>query len=62
MKIGLETESYHLQFISGRMDVFQFIRKTAELGLDGVMLNINPWPGCRGGGFLNHLIPNIWLK
>jgi 3-oxoisoapionate decarboxylase len=45
MKIGLETESYHLQFITGRMDVFDFIRKTAELGLDGVMLNIIPWPG-----------------
>jgi sugar phosphate isomerase/epimerase len=45
MKIGLETESYHLQFITGRMDVFGFIRKTAELGLDGVMLNIIPWPG-----------------
>ena len=45
MKIGLETESYHLQFITKRMDVFQFIRKTAELGLDGVMLNIIPWPG-----------------
>ena len=45
MKIGLETESYHLQFITKRMDVFGFIRKTAELGLDGVMLNIIPWPG-----------------
>lgn len=45
MKIGLETESYHLHFITGRMDVFGFIRKTAELGLDGVMLNIIPWPG-----------------
>lgn len=44
MKIGLETESYHLQFITGRMDVFSFIKKTAELGLDGVMLNIIPWP------------------
>ena len=44
MKIGLETESYHLQFITGKMDVFGFIRKTAELGLDGVMLNIIPWP------------------
>ncbi len=45
MKIGLETESFHLQFITGKMDVFGFIRKTAELGLDGVMLNIIPWPG-----------------
>ena len=45
MKIGLETESYHLQFITGKMDVFGFIQKTAELGLEGVMLNIIPWPG-----------------
>lgn len=45
MKIGLETESFHLQFITGKMDVFGFIKKTAELGLDGVMLNIIPWPG-----------------
>jgi len=44
MKIGLETESYHLQFITKKMDVFSFIQKTAELGLDGVMLNIIPWP------------------
>jgi len=27
MKIGLETESFHLQFITGRMDIFGFIRK-----------------------------------
>ncbi|MBD8137574.1 sugar phosphate isomerase/epimerase [Bacillus sp. CFBP 13597] len=52
MKIGLETESYHLQFITGRMDIFGFIRKTAELGLDGVMINIVPWPGLSGWGTL----------
>ncbi|MBU3136194.1 sugar phosphate isomerase/epimerase [Clostridium gasigenes] len=40
MKIGLETESYHLLFQNGRMDIFGFIKKTAELGMDGVMINI----------------------
>ncbi|RXI50762.1 sugar phosphate isomerase/epimerase [Clostridium tetani] len=40
MKIGLETESYHLHFQNNRMDIFDFIRKTAELGLDGVQINI----------------------
>lgn len=40
MKIGLETESYHLHFQNGRMDIFDFIRRTAELGLDGVQINI----------------------
>lgn len=38
MKIGLETESYHLFFHNNRMDIFDFIRKTAELGLDGYRL------------------------
>ncbi|MFD0693444.1 sugar phosphate isomerase/epimerase family protein [Paenibacillus sp. GCM10027628] len=62
MKIGLETESYHLQFISGRMDVFQFIQRTAELGLDGVMLNINPWPGLPGWGVLESFDPEYLAK
>ncbi|MBT2605957.1 sugar phosphate isomerase/epimerase [Bacillus sp. ISL-53] len=57
MKIGLETESYHLQFITGRMDIFSFIRKTAELGLDGVMINIVPWPGLSGWGTLESFEP-----
>ncbi|MED3790335.1 sugar phosphate isomerase/epimerase [Peribacillus frigoritolerans] len=57
MKIGLETESYHLQFITGRMDIFGFIRKTAELGLDGVMINIVPWPGLSGWGTLESFEP-----
>ncbi|MCT4477047.1 sugar phosphate isomerase/epimerase [Peribacillus frigoritolerans] len=57
MKIGLETESYHLQFITGRMDIFGFIRKTAELGLDGVMINIVPWPGLSGWGTLESFVP-----
>ncbi|MFJ7365632.1 sugar phosphate isomerase/epimerase family protein [Peribacillus frigoritolerans] len=57
MKIGLETESYHLQFITGQMDIFDFIRKTAELGLDGVMINIVPWPGLSGWGTLESFEP-----
>ncbi len=40
MKLGLETESFHYLFQNGKMDIFDFIRKTAELGLDGVMINI----------------------
>lgn len=52
MKIGLETESYHLQFMTGRMDIFQFISKTSELGLDGVMINIVKWPNLPGWGTL----------
>lgn len=47
MKIGLETESYHLLFQNGLMDIFEFIRKTAELGLDGVMINVIAFPGDR---------------
>ena len=42
MKLGLETESCHLLFQHGKMDVFSFIEKTVELGLDGVELNIIP--------------------
>ncbi|HSQ89695.1 sugar phosphate isomerase/epimerase family protein [Romboutsia sp.] len=64
MKIGLETESYHLAFQNGLMDIFGFIRKTAELGLDGVMINIIAFPGDKylhpewgalGGADLDHL-------
>ncbi|GAA0725747.1 TIM barrel protein [Clostridium malenominatum] len=40
MKIGLETESYHLHFQNNRMNIFDFIKKTSELGLDGVQINI----------------------
>ncbi|KTD84136.1 MULTISPECIES: sugar phosphate isomerase/epimerase family protein [Paenibacillus] len=61
MKIGLETESYHLQFITGRMDIFKFIQKTAELGLDGVMINIVKWPGLPGWGTLESFEPE-YLK
>ncbi|ECJ3407223.1 sugar phosphate isomerase/epimerase, partial [Salmonella enterica] len=42
MKLGLETESYHLFFQQGVMDIFSFISKTSELGLDGVEINIIP--------------------
>ncbi|KRF42184.1 sugar phosphate isomerase/epimerase family protein [Paenibacillus sp. Soil787] len=62
MKIGLETESFHLQFISGRMDIFQFIRKTAELGLDGVMINIVRWPGLPGWGTLESFEPEYLMR
>ena len=40
MKLGLESESYHLHFQNNRMDIFDFINKTAELGMDGVQINI----------------------
>lgn len=62
MKIGLETESYHLQFITGRMDIFGFIRKTAELGLDGVMINIVKWPDMPGWGTLASFDPEYLKK
>ena len=64
MKLGLETESYHLLFQNGLMDIFGFIQKTAELGLDGVMINIIAFPqdkyihpkwGTLGGDELGHL-------
>lgn len=42
MRFGLETESCHLLFQHHKMDVFSFIRKTWELGLEGVQLNIIP--------------------
>ena len=39
MLLGLETFSYHLAFAYGKMDIFDFIRRSAELGLDGVQIN-----------------------
>jgi 3-oxoisoapionate decarboxylase len=39
MLLGLETFSYHLAFAYGKMDIFKFIKRTAELGLDGVQIN-----------------------
>lgn len=44
MKIGLETESYHLFFQNGLMDIYRFIKRAAELGLDGVMINVIAFP------------------
>ena len=67
MKIGLDTESCHLLFHNGLIDIFGFIRKAAELGLDGVMINIiggmdgdderyiHPEWGCLGGAEPEHL-------
>lgn len=40
IRIGLDTESLHLWFQNKRMDIFGFIEKAHELGLDGVMINL----------------------
>jgi len=40
MLLGLETFSYHLAFAYGKMDILGFIERTAELGLDGVQINV----------------------
>ena len=40
MLLGLESFSYHLAFGYGKMDIFDFIRKTVEFGLDGVEINV----------------------
>lgn len=40
LKVGLESESLHLFFQNKRMDIFQFIEKAHELGVDGVQINI----------------------
>jgi 3-oxoisoapionate decarboxylase len=40
MLLGLETFSYHLAFAYGKMDIFKFIERTAELGLNGVQINV----------------------
>lgn len=40
MKLGLETESLHLWFQNRRMDIFGFVEKAHELGLDGVQINL----------------------
>ncbi len=42
MLLGLETFSYHLALGRGQMDIFGFIERTADLGLDGVQINIGP--------------------
>ena len=56
MLLGMETFSYHLSFQAGKMDVFDFIERCAEFGLDGVQLNTEgPGPGHLGGHELGHL-------
>ena len=40
MLLGLETFSYHLAFAYREMDIFAFIKRTHEFGLDGVQINI----------------------
>jgi len=40
MLLGLETFSYHIAFAHGKMDVFVFIERSANLGLDGVQINV----------------------
>lgn len=42
MRLGLETESCHLLFQQSGMDIFEFIELTAELGLEGVQINVIP--------------------
>lgn len=40
LRLGLETFSYLPLYAAGKMDVFGFIERTHELGLDGVQINI----------------------
>ena len=60
-KLGLETESYHLFFQNKKMDIFDFCRKTKELGLDGVQINIikdynlDPYWGTLESDDIDHL-------
>ncbi len=61
MKIGLETESMHLWFQNGRMDIFSYIDFAEELGCDGIIINIikdfgldEEW-GCLGSNDESHL-------
>lgn len=56
MLLGLETFSYHLAFGCRAMDVLGFIDRTAELGLDGVQINVvgRNW-GHLGGAAPEHL-------
>lgn len=61
LKLGLETESLHLLFQHKRIDIFDFIETTHELGLDGVQINVikdynldENW-GALGGNSDEHL-------
>ncbi|MBO0477651.1 sugar phosphate isomerase/epimerase [Vagococcus sp. DIV0080] len=40
MKLGLETETFHMYFQNGRMDAFGFIDQVVAYGLDGAQFNI----------------------
>ena len=40
MQLGLESFSYHLAFTMGRMNIFDFIQRTALLGLEGIQINV----------------------
>ena len=57
MLLGLETFSYHLAFAYGKMDIFDFIKRTAEFELDGVEMVFLPRHG-RGHVHLPSEIPN----
>lgn len=59
MLLGLESFSYQLALRSGNMDVFEFIRRVHELGLDGIQLNIVDTPPQRCG-HLGSSDPGHW--
>ena len=40
MLLGLETFSYHLAFAYGEMNIFGFIERVSQLGLDGAQINV----------------------
>ena len=48
MLLGLESFSYHLAFAYGKMNIFDFVKRTAKLGLNGVQINVE-------GADLGHL-------
>ena len=57
MQLGLESFSYHLAFTMGRMDIFDFIQRSAQLGLEGIQINVvrgKNW-GHLGGSDPTHL-------
>ena len=59
MLLGLETFSYHYAFGIKKMDVFGFINRAHELGLDGVQINVGNGPSINwnqlGGNDPDHL-------
>ncbi len=55
MKLGLESFSYHLAFGRKLMNTFEFIDRTAKLGLEGVEINIGA--GGPGWGHLGSIDP-----